>query len=97
MEILSPTAYYASATGLALCVPCGLTMHVARRQPRLRNGIYRRNMKAYMCVICGFIYEEDKGDAQSGISPNTKWEDVPLSWRCPDCGAGKEDFEMIEI
>jgi rubredoxin len=54
-------------------------------------------MKAYMCVICGFVYEEARGDAASGIPPGTAWEDVPLSWRCPDCGAGKEDFEMIEI
>ena len=56
-----------------------------------------RVMKAYMCVICGFIYEEEQGDTRSGIAPNTKWDDVPLSWRCPDCGAGKEDFEMIGI
>ncbi|MEM7282716.1 MAG: rubredoxin [Pseudomonadota bacterium] len=54
-------------------------------------------MKAYMCVICGFVYEEENGDPTSGIAPNTRWDDVPLSWRCPDCGAGKEDFEMIEI
>ncbi|NND61097.1 MAG: rubredoxin, partial [Gammaproteobacteria bacterium] len=25
------------------------------------------------------------------------WDDVPLSWRCPDCGAGKEDFDMVEV
>ena len=56
-----------------------------------------RSMKAYMCVICGYVYEEEKGDPVSGLAPGTKWEDVPLSWRCPDCGAGKEDFEMIEI
>lgn len=54
-------------------------------------------MKAYMCVICGFVYEEAKGHPESNVAPGTKWEDVPLAWRCPDCGAGKEDFEMIEI
>ncbi len=54
-------------------------------------------MKAYMCVICGYVYEEEKGDPASGIVAGTKWEDVPLSWRCPDCGAGKEDFEMVEV
>jgi rubredoxin len=54
-------------------------------------------MKAYMCVICGYVFEEEKGDPQSGIAPGTRWDDVPLSWRCPDCGAGKEDFEMVEI
>ena len=54
-------------------------------------------MKSYMCVICGFVYEEEKGDPVSGIPPGTRWDDVPLSWRCPDCGAGKEDFEMVEV
>jgi rubredoxin len=55
------------------------------------------SMKSYMCVICGFVYEEEKGDPGSGIAPGTRWDDVPLSWRCPDCGAGKEDFEMVEV
>lgn len=54
-------------------------------------------MKSYMCVICGFVYEEAKGHPESGLPPGTKWKDVPLNWHCPDCGAGKEDFEMIEI
>ncbi len=57
----------------------------------------RSFMKAYMCVICGYVYEEEKGDPASGIAPGTRWDDVPLSWRCPDCGAGKEDFEMVEV
>ncbi|HAE05124.1 MAG TPA: rubredoxin, partial [Gammaproteobacteria bacterium] len=25
------------------------------------------------------------------------WEDVPEDWVCPDCGASKDQFEMIEI
>jgi rubredoxin len=54
-------------------------------------------MKTYMCLICGYIYDESKGDPDSGLQPGTRWEDVPLSWRCPSCGAGKEDFEMTEI
>ena len=54
-------------------------------------------MKTYMCVICGFVYEEEKGLPEEGIAPGTKWEDVPMNWRCPECQAGKEDFEMVEI
>ena len=54
-------------------------------------------MKTYMCVICGYVYEEEKGDEIAGIAAGTRWDDVPLSWRCPDCGAGKEDFEMVEV
>jgi len=54
-------------------------------------------MKRYMCVICGFVYDEEKGWPDDGIEPGTRWEDVPLNWCCPQCGARKEDFEMIEI
>ncbi len=54
-------------------------------------------MKTYMCLICGYVYDEAEGDVEAGISAGTRWDDVPLSWRCPDCGAGKEDFEMVEI
>ncbi|MDH4071920.1 MAG: rubredoxin [Gammaproteobacteria bacterium] len=54
-------------------------------------------MNSYMCLICGFIFSEEDGDVEAGIPPGTRWADVPLSWRCPDCGAGKEDFEMVEI
>jgi rubredoxin len=56
-----------------------------------------RGMKAYMCVICGFVYEEAKGVPDQGIAPGTLWKDVPENWTCPDCGAPKSDFEMVEI
>ena len=54
-------------------------------------------MKKYMCLICGFIYDEEKGWPEDGIPPGTTWEDVPLTWACPECGATKDDFEMVEI
>jgi len=47
-----------------------------------------------MCLICGHVYDEAAGDPGNGVAPGTRWEDVPLSWGCPSCGAGKEDFEM---
>jgi len=53
--------------------------------------------KIWMCIICGWIYEEEKGCPEEGLAPGTRWEDVPDDWYCPDCGAGKEDFEMIEM
>ena len=65
---------------------------------RVRSTQFRgREMKAYMCVICGFVYEEAKGVPDQGIAPGTKWDDVPENWTCPDCGAPKTDFEMVEI
>ncbi len=50
-----------------------------------------------MCLICGVIYDEAEGWPQDGIPPQTKWENVPINWTCPECGARKTDFEMIEL
>lgn len=54
-------------------------------------------MKKWMCLICGWIYDETEGAPEDGIAPGTRWENVPPNWTCPDCGARKDDFEMIEI
>lgn len=53
--------------------------------------------RKFMCVVCGYIYDEEMGDPEDGIAPGTRWEDIPITWSCPDCGAAKEDFEMVEI
>lgn len=50
-------------------------------------------MKKYECVVCGYIYEEELGDADGGIAPGTKWEDLPEDWVCPVCGVDKDNFE----
>jgi rubredoxin len=54
-------------------------------------------MKTWICLICGHVYDEAQGDPEHGIAPGTCWEDVPESWSCPDCGAAKGDFEMVEL
>jgi rubredoxin-NAD+ reductase len=48
-------------------------------------------------MACGHIYDEAEGDPASGIAQGTPWDDVPDDWKCPDCGAGKSDFELTEI
>ena len=60
---------------------------------RLMTG--GRHMNKWQCVVCGFIYDEAEGWPGDGIAPGTRWEDVPDDWECPDCGVGKDDFEMI--
>lgn len=54
-------------------------------------------MKQWQCMVCGFIYDEAQGLPEDGIAPGTPWHEIPDDWMCPDCGIGKEDFEMIEI
>ncbi|BCF92808.1 MULTISPECIES: rubredoxin [Paraburkholderia] len=51
-------------------------------------------MKIWECVICGFRYEEALGIPEAGVAAGTRWEDVPQDWVCPDCGTGKQDFDM---
>ena len=53
-------------------------------------------MRKWECIVCGWIYDEVRGDPDSGIAPGTRWEDIADDWMCPDCGAMKDDFEMIE-
>ncbi len=53
--------------------------------------------KTYMCIICGFLYDEAKGAPEEGIPPETRWQDIPENWECPDCEATKDDFDLIEI
>lgn len=47
----------------------------------------------YVCQICGYEYDEAKGDPDSGVAPGTKWSDVPEDYVCPLCGAAKDSFE----
>jgi rubredoxin len=53
--------------------------------------------RAWVCLNCGWTYDQAKGDPMNGIAPGTAWEDVPDDWKCPDCGSAKSEFEMMEI
>jgi rubredoxin len=53
-------------------------------------------MKTWMCLICGWIYDEAAGLPEEGVAPGTRWEELPPNWTCPEW-ARKEDFEMVEI
>lgn len=52
-------------------------------------------MKKYLCLVCGYVYDEALGEASAGIAPGTKWADVPEDFLCPECGVGKEQFEEV--
>jgi len=50
-----------------------------------------------MCLNCGWMYDPKRGDPLGGIAPGTPWEDIPEDWKCPDCGAQKDQFELADI
>jgi rubredoxin len=51
----------------------------------------------YLCLGCGFLYDELMGLPEHGIAPGTRWEQIPEDWVCPDCGTPKARFEMVAI
>lgn len=53
-------------------------------------------MKRYRCRYCSHVYDEAKGDPDSGIAPGTRHEDLPDDWMCPECGAAKSDYDLME-
>ena len=53
-------------------------------------------MGKYKCSICGYVYDESTGILEMGITPGTKWEDIPDSFICPICRAPKSVFKPFE-
>ena len=53
------------------------------------------DFKRWVCDACGYIYEEEKGDPDSGLAPGTRYEDIPDEWMCPLCGLTKSDLRLL--
>jgi len=78
----------------------GVILNFPRVAPRAADApapVAGNGFKKWQCVLCAFYYDEALGLPDEGIAPGTRWEDVPESWTCPDCAAGKSDFEMVEV
>jgi rubredoxin len=52
-------------------------------------------MEKWKCIVCGYIYDPEVGDADGGIAPGTPFERLPDGWTCPVCGATKDMFEKM--
>jgi len=53
-------------------------------------------MDKWKCTVCGYIYDPEAGDPDSGVPENTPFEQLPDDWVCPICGATKDQFEKVE-
>ncbi len=53
-------------------------------------------MDKWECDLCGYVYDPALGDPDNDVAPGTAWDDVPDSWVCPDCGAGKDSFTKLD-
>jgi rubredoxin len=47
-------------------------------------------------MVCGYIYDPEKGDPDSGIAPGTFFDNLPEDWVCPVCGAQKNNFVRMD-
>ncbi len=54
-----------------------------------------KGLQKFKCTVCGYIYDPLKGDENSNIKPGTKFEELPVTWVCPVCGADRNAFEKI--
>jgi rubredoxin len=50
-------------------------------------------MDKYVCSVCGYVYDPEKGDPDGKIAPGTSFAKLPEDWVCPVCGAAKSEFE----
>jgi rubredoxin/flavin reductase (DIM6/NTAB) family NADH-FMN oxidoreductase RutF len=67
-----------------------------RPQPKPKPKIGVRAMNRYKCRMCAYIYDPEIGDPENGVEPGTAFEDLPADWVCPECGADKDEFELLE-
>lgn len=51
--------------------------------------------KRWICDACGYIYDEAKGDPDSGLQAGTRYDDIPDDWQCPLCGMMKSDLRLL--
>lgn len=50
-------------------------------------------MDKYVCTLCGYVYDPEVGDPDSGVAPGTPFDAISEDWVCPLCGAMKDQFE----
>ena len=39
----------------------------------------------HVCIVCGHIHDEETEGA---------WDSLPSDFECPECGCGKDEYEV---
>jgi hypothetical protein len=42
--------------------------------------------ETHVCVVCGHVHDEET---------EGQWNELSEDFTCPDCGCGKEDYEVL--
>lgn len=69
-----------------------MTTNITQAMPTDGRGAWRK----FICLACGYIYDEALGSPEDGLAAGTRFEDIPDDWQCPLCGVKKRDFEPYE-
>src|SRR5258708_12829983 len=85
--------------GAAGRIRCGEGQHDRRRHcaniPAHSMAENQVQYKTWMCLICGWVYDEAAGLPDEGNAAGPRWEDVPMNWPCPHSGPPQQDFEIL--
>ncbi|MCC7565077.1 MAG: rubredoxin [Methanomicrobiaceae archaeon] len=88
-----------------ICPVCGAT----GKGPVGKWGFVPWEPTKYVCRVCGYIYDQRRGEPQRGIKPGTPFEELPEDYTCVVCGldpkitefygpVGKSQFDpLLEI
>ncbi|NYT06623.1 MAG: rubredoxin [Methanomicrobiales archaeon] len=49
-------------------------------------------MAQWKCSVCGYVYDEERGEPATHTPAHTRFADLPEDWTCPVCGAAKSSF-----
>jgi len=41
---------------------------------------------------CGYMYDPARGDKRTKVAIGVAFDELPDTWECPSCGAGKRSF-----
>lgn len=50
----------------------------------------------FLCINCGYIYDEALWDEEDGIEAGTVIDEIPSDIHCPGCDESFDDFSPIE-
>lgn len=64
---------------------------------RLEEKFAVLNTGIYECRSCGYLFNEAAGDPSFPVPPGLPFDQIPVDWRCPTCGAAKSFFQSKSV
>jgi rubredoxin len=55
-----------------------------------------KKLARWVCLECAYIYDPAQGDKKNGIPPGVPFEELPRTWRCPECNISIEKHGIFK-